>query len=86
MNLKQKTLQKQSKLNPNRLKVHAIKRFRSAAETAKSLPSDSLDQTTELEVEAYQLQMQAIYLLETFKYELALDLLLKAKFIYEAIL
>jgi len=29
--------------------------------------------------------MQATFLLETFKYELALDLLLKAKFIYEVI-
>lgn len=30
--------------------------------------------------------MQATYFLEKFKFELALDLLLKAKFIYEVIL
>ena len=43
MNLKQKMLHKQTKLNPNRIKVHALKRFRSAAETARNLPSDALD-------------------------------------------
>jgi len=33
--------------------VHALKRFRSAAETARNLPIDALDETSQLEVEAY---------------------------------
>ena len=40
---------------------------------------------TQLEVEAYQLQIKAAYMMEVHQFKEALDQLLKAKFIYEKI-
>ena len=69
MMLKQRTTQKSSKVNPNRARVHSLKRFKSASETAASLMVQALDALSQLEIEAYQLQLKAFWLLEIFKYE-----------------
>ncbi len=86
MMLKQRSTQKSQKINTNRARVHSLKRFKAAATSAVHLTAESLDDLSQLEIEAYQQQMQAYFKLEQFKYKEALDMLLKAKFIYESIL
>lgn len=43
MNLKQRGSQKQAKINPNRARVHSLKRFKAASDTSGRLFADSLD-------------------------------------------
>lgn len=54
--------------------------------TAKSLSAKNLDVISKFELEAYAIQMEATYLIEIYKYEPAMNLLLRTKFIYEQIL
>lgn len=86
MMLKQRSTQKSLKINTNRAKVHSLKRFKAASKTALHLLTESLDDLSQLEIEAYQQQMHAYLQLEQFNYKEALDMLLRAKFIYESIL
>jgi hypothetical protein len=72
--------------NPNRLKVHSNKRFRSTFTQAKELlniAKDGLDQVSVFEVQAYVNQMQAYYLMEISKHDQAMDALLEAKLLYD---
>ena len=55
MFLKQIASQKNAKVNPNRARVHSLKRFKSAFKNAKALPVSDLDTLSKLEVEAYVL-------------------------------
>jgi hypothetical protein len=85
MMLKQRSTMKNAKFNTTRARVHAIKRFKRASQSAGSLFREDLDPLSQLEVEAYQLQIKASYSMEVHHFEEALDDLLKAKFIYEKI-
>jgi hypothetical protein len=85
MMLKQRTTQKSAKFNPNRARVHSIKRFKRACQNVRQLAVDWLDNMSQLEIEAYQLQIEASYYIEVQEYAKALDMLLKAKFIYEKV-
>lgn len=66
MMLKQRSTTKSAKINANRARIHSIKRFKASAKESKALFSDSLDSMSQLEVEAYQLQMEGYLLLEYF--------------------
>ena len=53
MMLKQRAANKSSKINPNRAKIHSIKRFKAAAKGSRSLYKDNFDSMSTLEIEAY---------------------------------
>ena len=83
--LKSMANKKGHKLNPNRLRCHAIKRLKKAAQAASALKPTGLDTVSSYELEAYSLQIRAALMIETFAYADALDFLLRSKFIYESI-
>ena len=71
--------------NANRVRYLGLKRLQKAAQAAQALleiAKGSLDAYQQVEIEAYASQMLAIYLIESKKFEEALDNLLKAKIIY----
>ena len=75
-----------NRTNVNRLKVHYLRRFKRAFQGAKRLREvceHAVDEPSLFELEAYEEQMEAIFLMEVLKFEEALDHLLKAKVIYE---
>ena len=47
------------------------------------LSKDAVDELTLVEMEAYECLMTAVYLIELFNFEEALNMLLKAKVIFE---
>lgn len=74
--------------NQNRLRVHFLKKFRSASQSADrllKLAQGAVDEATVIELEGYKAQMEAVYMMERQDYEEALNLLLKSKHIFEQI-
>lgn len=72
--------------NPNRLRMHYLKRFRAAAKTARWVIDNckgAFDDESQFELEAYSDVMQAVYLMEYHKHDQAIDHLLKAQVIYK---
>jgi len=70
-----------NRTNPNRLRMHYIKRFKAAAKTAKMIKqtcSEAFDEQSRFELEAYCDFIQAVFLMEYRKYEEAIDHLLRA--------
>ena len=66
--------------------MHYLKRFKKASQCAKEmvkLSKDAVDDLTHVEMEAYECLMTAVYLIELFSFEEALNMLLKAKVIFE---
>lgn len=92
-NLSGKSSQKTNSLpgkreNVNRLKVHYMKRFKRAFQSAKKLrqvTESAVDEPSLYELIAYEEHMEAVFLMENLKFEEAMDHLLKAKVIYEKI-
>ena len=77
-----------NRMNPNRLRVHYLKRFKQAAQAADrllKLSAGGVDDMSLIEIEGYKAQMDAVYLMEKHEYEEALNHLLKAKLIFEKI-
>lgn len=74
--------------NPNRLRVHYLKRFQRASEAASKLlklATGAVDDISLIEIEGYKAQLEAIYNMEKRSYEDALNNLLKSKHIFEQI-
>jgi signal recognition particle subunit SRP68 len=74
--------------NPNRLRVHYLKRFQKASQAADKLlklSTGAIDDISLIEIEGYKAQMEAIYNMEKHNFEEALNNLLKAKLIFENI-
>ena len=74
--------------NPNRLRVHYLKRFRQASKDAANLLSKAqgaVDEASLIEIEGYKAQMDAISNMERFQHEQAINDLLKAIMIYKHI-
>ena len=70
--------------NPNRIRVHYLRRFRASASASSSmlaLCQDALQDMSLIEMEAYDAQMQAVYMMESLQFEEALNHLLKSKLI-----
>ena len=77
-----------SRNNANRLRVHYLKRFKKASQSADrllKLADGALDQISLIEIEGYKAQMDAIFSMEKHDYEEAINDLLKAKLIFEQI-
>ena len=74
--------------NASRLRVHYLKRFKSASQAANrlvKLAEGAVDETTLIELEGYAAQLDAAYLMEKHDFEEALNQLLKAKVIFEQV-
>lgn len=77
-----------SRTNANRLRVHCLKRFKAAAKTAHQIQnncSSAFNEQSLFELEAYVCFIQAVYLMESHRYEDAMDNLLKSQIIYKQI-
>ena len=71
------------------MKVHARKRFQRVFATGdqlKLVAEECLDGFSRYEIEAYVESMQASYLIEVGKWQLALDKLMRAKILYQKIM
>ena len=77
-----------SRTNANRLRVHYLKRFKKASQSAERLlrlVKDAVDPVSLIEIEGYKAQMNAVFSMEKHDYEEAMNDLLKAKHIFEQI-
>ena len=74
--------------NPNRLRVHYLKRFQRASQSAQKLlklANGAVDEISLIEIEGYVAHFDAVYNMERRQYEEALNNLLKSKLIFEQI-
>eukprot|EP00354_Favella_ehrenbergii_P009812 CAMPEP_0170462250 /NCGR_PEP_ID=MMETSP0123-20130129/7825_1 /TAXON_ID=182087 /ORGANISM="Favella ehrenbergii, Strain Fehren 1" /LENGTH=343 /DNA_ID=CAMNT_0010727421 /DNA_START=18 /DNA_END=1049 /DNA_ORIENTATION=- len=74
--------------NPNRLRIHYLKRFQKASVQASQLlekATGAVDELSLIEIEGYKAQMNAVYNMERHDYEEALNDFLKAKLIFSEI-
>jgi hypothetical protein len=72
--------------NPNRLRVHYLKRFLKASQAADKIlkmATGAVDEISLIEIEGYKAQMEAVFRMEKHDFEEALNQLLKAKHIFE---
>ena len=78
----------QKRTNANRLRVHFLKRFRKASQSADrllKLSDGAVDKISSIEIEGYKAQMDATFAMERLDYEDAINNFLKAKLIFSEI-
>lgn len=77
-----------TRTNPNRLRIHYLKRFYKASQAADKLlklSQGAVDELSRIEIEGYKAQMDAIYKMERHNFEEAINEFLKAKLIFTEI-
>lgn len=71
--------------NPNRLRIHYLKRFQKASQSAGKLlklAEGAVDELSLIEIEGYKAQLDAVYHMERHNFDEAINEFLKAKLIF----